>query len=201
VGQRHSGGKCGGAAAGCCRRSSFAQRWQAAIRRLPAGWSGQIPAPRLAACREFSRLPCTAPVTLFTASSQDAERIESGKAAAAAAAAGALASLPIAAAGGGTLGGLLALGAAGLASALLGVTYRYAVRQDTGNLQLKVRTLRLLFMLLHMRLQGYTLLRRPGALQLPWFGLLSATWDRRACWRAAAELAAGQAAPGAHGCT
>jgi hypothetical protein len=71
---------------------------------------------------------------------QDAERLESAKAAAAAGAAGALAALPLLAGGGGggLLAGLLSLGTAGLASALLGVTYRYAVRQDLGNTQLKV---------------------------------------------------------------
>lgn len=71
---------------------------------------------------------------------QDAERLESAKAAAAAAAGGAAAALPLVLSGGtGAGAALLSLAAAGVASALLGVTYRYAVRQDLGNLQLKVR--------------------------------------------------------------
>lgn len=71
---------------------------------------------------------------------QDAERLESAKAAAAAAAGGAAATLPLVLSGGAGAGAaLLSLAAAGVASALLGVTYRYAVRQDLGNTQLKVR--------------------------------------------------------------
>lgn len=72
---------------------------------------------------------------------QDAERLESAKAAAAAGAAGALASLPLVASdgGGGAAAAVLALATAGVASALLGVTYRYAVCQDLANTQLKVR--------------------------------------------------------------
>ncbi|KAL4421367.1 hypothetical protein ABPG75_010658 [Micractinium tetrahymenae] len=69
---------------------------------------------------------------------EDAERLESAKAAAAAAIGGAAAALPLAfSEGTGTGAALLALATAGVASALLGVTYRYAVRQDAGNLQLK----------------------------------------------------------------
>ncbi|KAI3423914.1 hypothetical protein D9Q98_009748 [Chlorella vulgaris] len=70
--------------------------------------------------------------------SEDAERLQSAKAAAAAGAAGAIASLPLVASGSSGGGAaLLALATAGVASALLGVTYRYAVRQDTTNVQLK----------------------------------------------------------------
>ncbi|EFN50766.1 hypothetical protein CHLNCDRAFT_142515 [Chlorella variabilis] len=70
---------------------------------------------------------------------EDAERLESAKAAAAAGAAGALASLPLVASdgGGGAAAAVLALATAGVASALLGVTYRYAVCQDLANTQLK----------------------------------------------------------------
>ena len=70
---------------------------------------------------------------------QDAEKLESAKAAAAAGLGGVAATLPLALSDGSGAGAaLLALAAAGVASALLGVTYRYAVRQDLGNTQLKV---------------------------------------------------------------
>ena len=71
---------------------------------------------------------------------QDAERIESAKAGAAAGLGGAAAALPLALSAGGdsAAAALLGLAPAGLASGLLGVTYRYAVRQDAANLQLKV---------------------------------------------------------------
>lgn len=110
---------------------------------------------------------------------QDAEKLESAKAAAVAGVGGAAAALPLAASdGSGLLAALLAVGAAGLASALLGVTYRYAVRQDVGNLQLKVcAALVDRGCLLHVVAWG------------PAVGVA-----RRLCWlRAAAE-------PRAHGC-
>lgn len=69
-----------------------------------------------------------------------AERVESGKAAAVAALAGAAASLPftLAATGGGLGPGPLAsVAAAATTCALFGVTYRYVVRRDSANLQLK----------------------------------------------------------------
>lgn len=70
---------------------------------------------------------------------QDAERRESAKAAAAAGLGGAVAILPLAFSDGSGAGAaLLAIGVAGLACALQGVTYRYAVRQDVANTQLKV---------------------------------------------------------------
>ncbi|KAG0611699.1 hypothetical protein M758_7G159300 [Ceratodon purpureus] len=70
---------------------------------------------------------------------EDVERIESGKAAAVSAIAGTFASLPftIAVDGGLTLGALLSQAGILLSCVLFGVTYRYAVRRDLGNLQLK----------------------------------------------------------------
>lgn len=69
---------------------------------------------------------------------EDKERIESGKAAAAAGLGGLAATLPLAISSGTGVGAaLLAVATAGVASALLGVTYRYAVRQDVTNTQLK----------------------------------------------------------------
>lgn len=66
------------------------------------------------------------------------ERIESGKAAAVAAAAGTAASLPLAVTGGlGPVAGLLGCGTVLLTCLLFGVTYRYALRQDVNNTQLK----------------------------------------------------------------
>ena len=67
---------------------------------------------------------------------EDAERGESAKAGMVAAAGGALAALPL------SLGMdadvmLLSAGIALVASFLFGVTFRYAVRQDRGNVQLK----------------------------------------------------------------
>lgn len=94
-------------------------------------------------CAAASSAPsrCSCPVTLLgVLRPQDAERLESAKAAAAAAIGGAAASLPLALSEGtGAGAALLALATTGVASALLGVTYRYAVRQDVGNLQLKAR--------------------------------------------------------------
>ena len=73
---------------------------------------------------------------------QDADRIESGKAAAVAGAAGTLASLPFLLSEYGT-GAEAVLGLAGLAASclLFGVTYRYAVRQDLDRGHLKVCSL------------------------------------------------------------
>jgi len=70
---------------------------------------------------------------------EDAERIESGKAAAVSAVAGTFASLPftIAIDGGLSLGALLSQAGILVSCALFGVTYRYAIRRDLGNLQLK----------------------------------------------------------------
>ena len=67
--------------------------------------------------------------------------MESGKAAAVAGGGGALGALPYLLAGGAAspLAGLAALAAAGVSSVLFGVTYRYALRGDLGNTQLKVR--------------------------------------------------------------
>ena len=54
---------------------------------------------------------------------------------------GALGALPYLLAGGAAspLAGLAGLAAAGVSSVLFGVTYRYALRGDLGNTQLKVR--------------------------------------------------------------
>jgi hypothetical protein len=72
---------------------------------------------------------------------QDSERTESGKAAAAAAAGGLAGYLPFFLLAGSSapsgLQGLLSLGAAVAGCVLFGVTYRYAVRQDADNLQLR----------------------------------------------------------------
>lgn len=69
---------------------------------------------------------------------QDADRVESGKAAAIAGAAGTLASLPFVLSDLGVgLEAVLTLGGVGVSSLLFGVVYRYAVRQDLGNTQLK----------------------------------------------------------------
>lgn len=70
---------------------------------------------------------------------EDAERIESGKAAALSAVAGTFASLPFtfSVGGGLTVGALLSQAGILLSCALFGVTYRYAVRRDLGNVQLK----------------------------------------------------------------
>lgn len=69
---------------------------------------------------------------------QDGERLESGKAAALAAAGGLVGALPflLSAATPG-LQGLLSLAASAAACMLFGVTYRYAVRQDSTNLHLR----------------------------------------------------------------
>lgn len=70
---------------------------------------------------------------------QDADRVESGKAAAVAGAAGTLASLPFVLSDAGTgLAGVLTLGGVAVSCLLFGVTYRYAVRQDLANPHLKV---------------------------------------------------------------
>lgn len=77
---------------------------------------------------------------LSSAAFSDADRAESGKAAAVAVAGGLAAALPLALAGGGGGGGpgeLLSLLDAAACCALFGVTYRYAVREDAGNTQLR----------------------------------------------------------------
>jgi hypothetical protein len=70
---------------------------------------------------------------------EDAERVESGKAAAVSTLAGTLASLPFSLVvdGGWGLGTLLSQGGIVLSCLLFGVTYRYIIRRDLGNLQLK----------------------------------------------------------------
>ena len=75
---------------------------------------------------------------LSSAAFSDADRAESGKAAAVAAAGGLAAALPFAlAAGGSGAGELLSLGDAAACCALFGVAYRYAVREDAGNVHLR----------------------------------------------------------------
>ena len=70
---------------------------------------------------------------------QDSERVESVKAAAVAAAGGLAGSLPFFLLGSAPSGlqGLLSLGASLAGCVLFGVTYRYAVRQDVNNLQVR----------------------------------------------------------------
>jgi hypothetical protein len=69
---------------------------------------------------------------------QEADRLESGKAGAAAAAGGLAASLPFVAATAATpLAGLFSLGGVAASALLFGVVYRYAVRGDPDNAQLK----------------------------------------------------------------
>lgn len=69
---------------------------------------------------------------------QDSDRTESGKAAAVAAAGGVAGALPfLLSASAPGLHGLLSLGATAAACLLFGVTYRYAVRQDATNMQLR----------------------------------------------------------------
>lgn len=68
----------------------------------------------------------------------DAERLETVKAGAAAAAGGVASSLPLVlATSPTTLGGLLTLGGAAASAFLFGLVYRYALRQDLSNTQLK----------------------------------------------------------------
>eukprot|EP00878_Enallax_costatus_P023841 GHUV01025395.1.p1 GENE.GHUV01025395.1~~GHUV01025395.1.p1 ORF type:complete len:256 (+),score=126.08 GHUV01025395.1:862-1629(+) len=68
----------------------------------------------------------------------DADRVESGKAAAVAAAGGVLGALPfLLSTPAPGLQGLLSLGATAAACLLFGVTYRYAVRQDATNMHLR----------------------------------------------------------------
>lgn len=124
----HAAGGPAGSASSCGSAAPSAAR-------LP-GQRGCGPVPASSPTRPARLCSCASP----TCQPQDAEKLESAKAAAAAGAGGAAATLPLALSGGGAvgLGALLALATAGLSSALLGVTYRYAVRQDTANLQLKV---------------------------------------------------------------
>lgn len=69
---------------------------------------------------------------------QDTDRIESGKAAAVAGAAGTLAALPFVLSDQGSgLAGVLTLGGVALSCLLFGLVYRYALRQDLANIQLK----------------------------------------------------------------
>lgn len=69
---------------------------------------------------------------------QDSERVESGKAAALAAAGGLVGALPfLLSATAPGVQGILSLGASAAACLLFGVTYRYAVRQDAMNVQLR----------------------------------------------------------------
>eukprot|EP00884_Botryococcus_braunii_P006365 jgi/Botrbrau1/1572/Bobra.0107s0059.1 len=69
---------------------------------------------------------------------EDAEKLESAKAAAVAAVGGTMGSLPyLLTSGQPFLSALLSTAAVLLSSFLFGVTYRYALRKDTGNLQLK----------------------------------------------------------------
>ncbi len=70
---------------------------------------------------------------------QAAEKVESGKAAAIAGVAGGLASLPyILAAGHPPISAALSAAVCLVSCTLFGVTFRYAIRQDLQNLQLKV---------------------------------------------------------------
>lgn len=71
---------------------------------------------------------------------QDAERQESVKAGLIAAAAGAIASLPLVPANGGVAPavGLLSTLSVAASCLLMGIVYRYALRKDLGNSQLKV---------------------------------------------------------------
>lgn len=78
----------------------------------------------------------------LNAAGQDEERIESGKAAAIAAVAGAAATLPLLAGSSQpSAAAVLSLAASVGACFLFGVTYRYAVRQDASNTQLKAGVL------------------------------------------------------------
>ncbi|GBF94357.1 hypothetical protein Rsub_06979 [Raphidocelis subcapitata] len=74
-----------------------------------------------------------------SAAFSDADRVDSGRAAAIAVAGGLAATLPFALAGGGAGGPseLLALAGTAACCALFGVTYRYAVREDSGNKHLR----------------------------------------------------------------
>lgn len=72
---------------------------------------------------------------------QAGEKLESAKAGAIAGLGGTVASLPyILAAGHPTLESALSVGSCLASCVLFGVTFRYAVRQDLNNLQLKVRS-------------------------------------------------------------
>ncbi|KAI8477243.1 MAG: hypothetical protein J3K34DRAFT_107391 [Monoraphidium minutum] len=81
-------------------------------------------------------LAATEEARLSGAAFSDADRAESGKAAAAAVAGGLAATLPLALASGGAAE-LLSLADTVACCALFGVTYRYAVREDATNTQLR----------------------------------------------------------------
>lgn len=69
---------------------------------------------------------------------ENLERTESGKAAAISVLAGTVASVPFYLTGGGLgLGSLLSVGGVAVSCALFGLTYRYILRRDLGNIQLK----------------------------------------------------------------
>ncbi|CAM6093386.1 unnamed protein product [Calypogeia fissa] len=69
---------------------------------------------------------------------EDLERVESGKAAAVSVLAGTMASIPFYLSGEELgVGSLLSIGGVVVSCALFGVTYRYIVRRDLGNIQLK----------------------------------------------------------------